>query len=87
MMLLKLLAYLVTITAVFAVSAGFYGLVLPPMWAWIVPDVFSGLVKAHLLPAHITFTQAWALGWVMTYFKVNSEGLHKAAAKLVGWRP
>lgn len=28
------------------------------LWAWVVPDVFSGMVKAELLPAQLSFVQA-----------------------------
>lgn len=31
------------------------------IWGWVVPDVFQGAVKTGLLPAKITFWQAFKL--------------------------
>jgi hypothetical protein len=35
--------------------------ILTLLWAWIVPDVFAGMVKLTMLPARITLWQAFKL--------------------------
>ena len=48
-------------------------------WQWVVPDVFSGMVKAELLPATITFWQALKLAILLTVLGVaGSRGSSKS---------
>lgn len=32
------------------------------VWAWVVPDIFAGMVSQGLLPATLTLYQAFKLG-------------------------
>jgi len=38
------------------------------VWGWVVPDVFSGAVEKGILPASITFFQAFKLSLLVSCF-------------------
>lgn len=44
------------------------------LWGWIVPDVFSGAVKAGILPESLTFLQAFKLSVLIGVLFGSSKG-------------
>ena len=62
---IAVLGYLALVAILVIISA----FIITLVWGWVVPDVFSGMVEAKLLPATLTIWQAiklavlfWALG-------------------------
>lgn len=70
------MARIFAILSVFVVFAVIAFVALMLLWAWIVPDVFSGAVKAGLLPESLTFVQALKLS-VLIGFLFGSFGSSK----------
>lgn len=60
---MKTIFYVVFIFVVLVIAIAFLNTII---WAWVVPDVFSGMVAAGLLPATITFSQSVKLTFLGT---------------------
>jgi len=43
------------------------------VWAWVMPDIFSGAVEHGLLPASITFVQALKLSVLLAVLGVTGR--------------
>lgn len=46
-------------------------------WQWIVPDIFAGAVEQHILPAAISYWQAWKLIILLAVLGVSGRGSSK----------
>lgn len=46
-------------------------------WGWIVPDVFSGAVEHGVLPASISYIQAWKLVILLAVLGLTGKGGNK----------
>jgi hypothetical protein len=62
---MKTILFLVVIVLVLFVTLVYFNTFI---WAWVVPDVFAGLVAAGLLPSSITFMQSLKLTALFSAF-------------------
>jgi hypothetical protein len=52
---MRIIIILVLIVAIVFLSP----LLIAAIWGWVVPDIFAGAVRQEILPAAITYWQAW----------------------------
>ena len=54
-------------TIIYVVLFVAFGYINTLIWAWVVPDVFSGMVKAGYLPASLSFQQSLKLNLLIFF--------------------
>lgn len=55
---MKIIIYALVLIVVAAVALTIGAFITQALWGWVIPDIFSGMVSADLLPARITLFQA-----------------------------
>ena len=51
--------------------------VMAVLWSWVIPDIFSGMVEAELLPASLTLWQAFKMTCFLLVFNSIGTGAKK----------
>lgn len=51
--------------------------VIMAVWYWVIPDVFSGAVEHGLLPAALTYWQAWKMVILLAVLGLTGKGNKK----------
>lgn len=68
----------ILIIALFVVAYLFFLWLVTLFWAWVVPDIFAGMVKSGALPAAITGWQAFKFSILLWILGLTTQARGKS---------